>query len=98
MRDAGCVHIHMYDFGRGELNSARFLAATLPFSVSDVSWRGVATFPFSLCVFYVVDDSLSLLTLSDCVGAIESITKEMLTLCGKKCGSLIFNPVCPALP
>ena len=56
----------------------------------------VATLPFSVSIFGIGDGSF--LTLSECVGAIGKITKEMFTFCGKKYGSLIFNTVFPAFP
>ena len=95
MRDVGCVHIHKVR-GQGRLDSARFLTLTLLFSISAVGERGVAALPFSISIFCFVDRAL--LTLSDCVGVIRNLIKEMLTLRGKKYGSLIFNPVYPAFP
>ena len=95
----------LYYCGWGELDGACLLASNLLSSVSSIvgglggldnAWFFVATFPFpfTVSIFSVVDDPF--LTLSVCVGEIGKITKELLTLCGKKYGSLIFNPVCPA--
>jgi hypothetical protein len=58
----------------------------------DSAWFFAAALPFSAPVFFVVDGPL--LVLLDHVGAIGYMSKEILTLRGKKYGSLIFNPVC----
>ena len=79
--------------GRGESDNAWFLVTTLSWSVFVFCVFNDSLLALSYCVF---DDSLP--TLSDCVGEIGHIIKEMRTLRGKKYGSLIFNPVCPAFP
>jgi hypothetical protein len=98
MQDVGRIHIHQvpYCCGRGGLDSVRFLIPTLLFSINAVGGRGVAALPFSVSIFCFVNRAL--LTLSDCVGMIRNMIKEILTLRGKKYGSLIFSPVYPAFP
>ena len=75
-----------YCCGQGDLDWPRFLATTLPFLLSVFCF---VDFCFIDGVFFI---------LSDHIGAIRFLVlyEDILTLRGKKYGSLIFNPFCSA--